>query len=275
MPLQVGQYSFWRDLNCTKFSGSRHDSEYIKPLELCSFVTKCFFDLYSLHKSNNFYIIIYHTHILVEKISQSLRWYNFLCDLSGFVVSCFTWWNHRPLECGFAPFRWTCVVPQLGMGRSTTNKATHKKTPHLAQILRFLVCFFFFGIFCVCAMPCYWLFVEVYILTVIFSSTFRRFFRRKKRELAHHKRMRSSQSESDSSDSGCCACRGCRNWTFHKSWLPSQQEIQQWSLTFWAYQYLIWNHPKVVYTPCCPSVWQLRFLQPITPWCSHLRTVGC
>ena len=51
-----------------------------------------------------------------DSISQSLRWYHFLCDLSGFVVSCFTWWNHRPLECGFAPFRWTCVVPQLEHG---------------------------------------------------------------------------------------------------------------------------------------------------------------
>ena len=195
-------------------------------------------------------------------------WSQWLCCIMLYMMESSTfgmWLRSFPVDlCGAS----------VGDGRSTTNKATHKKTSHLAQILRFLVCFFF-CIFCVCAMPCYWLFVEVYILTVIFSSTFRRFFRRKKRELAHHKRMRSSQSESDSSDSGCCACRGCRNWTFHKSWLPSQQEIQQWSLTFWAYQYLIWNHPKVAYTPCCPSVWQLRFLQPITPWCSHLRTVGC
>lgn len=42
----------------------------------------------------------------------------------------------------------------VGDGRSTTNKATHKKTPHLAQILRFLVFFFLFLVFFV-FVPCH------------------------------------------------------------------------------------------------------------------------
>ena len=38
--------------------------------------------------------------------------------------------------------------------------------------------------------------IQVYILTVIYSGRFRKFFRRKNREYAHHKRVRSGQSES-------------------------------------------------------------------------------
>jgi hypothetical protein len=38
--------------------------------------------------------------------------------------------------------------------------------------------------------------IQVYTLTVVYSGRFRKFFRRKKREYAQHKRMRSSQSES-------------------------------------------------------------------------------
>lgn len=38
--------------------------------------------------------------------------------------------------------------------------------------------------------------IQVYIMTVIYSGRFRKFFRRKNREYANHKRMRSSQSES-------------------------------------------------------------------------------
>ena len=38
--------------------------------------------------------------------------------------------------------------------------------------------------------------IQVYTLTVVYSGRFRKFFRRKHREYAQHKRMRSSQSES-------------------------------------------------------------------------------
>lgn len=96
----------------------------------------------------------------------------------------------------------------------------------------------------------------VYILTVIFSSTFRRFFRRKKRELAHHKRMRSSQSESgiysllsECSDSPTAenpvACRMSPMLNPHTN-RPDPQKV------------LYWNKASVCSDPGSGTVLQIR-----------------
>jgi len=72
-------------------------------------------------------------------------WSQWLCCIMLYMMESSTfgmWLRSFPVDlCGAS----------VGDGRSTTNKATHKKTPHLAQILRFLVFFFCFWYFlCLC-----------------------------------------------------------------------------------------------------------------------------